>query len=245
MPGIAALRHEIRHLLPPWRRLAASALCFASEECVAYLLLPRTDNRGAAAVVRPRAGVGLGAKEQSMARILIVDDEIGVVNALRRMCLNSMMTPAIPDPQVMTFISPLQAIKHVRDNGVDLVISDYRMPEMDGATFLTKVKERQPDTARMILSAYTDMDGIVRAINDAGIFRFVNKPWSDADLRVAIVQVLEHRELVLENRRLANEVRVQRGIISKQQAELERLETETPGITRVRWSEDGGVLLED
>jgi DNA-binding NtrC family response regulator len=180
-----------------------------------------------------------------MAKILIVDDEAGVVNALRRMCLNPMITPTIPDVQVTAFTSPLQAIDYVRDHAVDLVISDYRMPEMDGASFLTRVKELQPDTARMILSAYTDMEGIVRAINDAGIFRFVSKPWADADLRVAIVQVLEHRDLLLENRRLANEVRAQRGIISRQQAELERLEAETPGITRVRWSEDGGVLLED
>ena len=180
-----------------------------------------------------------------MAKLLIVDDEPNVVSALRRMCLNPMMTPAIPDAQVTTFTSPSQALKHVRDHTVDLVISDYRMPEMDGATFLTRVKELQPDTARMILSAYTDMEGIVRAINDAGIFRFVSKPWSDADLRFSIVQVLQHRELLLENQQLANEVRVQRGIISRQQAELERLEAESPGITRVRWSEDGGVLLED
>ena len=161
------------------------------------------------------------------------------------MCVNPMITPTIPDPQVTTFGSPVQAIDHVRHYPVDLVISDYRMPEMDGASFLVRVRDLQPDSARMILSAYTDMDGIVRAINDVGIFRFVSKPWSDVDLRVSIVQALEHRSLLLENRQLANEVRVQRGLISRQQAELERLEAESPGITRVRWTEDGGVLLDD
>jgi response regulator RpfG family c-di-GMP phosphodiesterase len=112
-------------------------------------------------------------------------------------------------------------------------------------SFLTRVKELQPDTARIILSACTDMEGIVRAINEAGIFRFVSKPWSDAELKAIVLQVLAHRELLLENRRLADEVRCQRGVISKQQLELERLEAESPGITRVRWSEDGGVLLEE
>jgi len=180
-----------------------------------------------------------------MAELLIVDDEPSVVSALRRMCLDPMITPAIPDAHVTTFTSPVEAIEYVRDHGIDLVISDFRMPEMDGATFLTQVKELQPDTARMILSAYTDMEGIVRAINDAGIFRFVSKPWSNAELRASIVQILQHRGLMLENQLLANEVRVQRGIISHQQAELERLEAETPGITRVRWTKDGGVLLED
>ena len=89
------------------------------------------------------------------------------------------------------------------------------------------------------------MDGIARANNDAGIFRFVTKPWSDPELKAAIVDVLAFRSLQLENRRLANEVRQQRHTISRQQVELERLERESPGITHVRWSEDGGVLLHE
>jgi len=180
-----------------------------------------------------------------MSNLLIVDDEPNVLNALRRMCMNRSAVPALPDPHVATFTSPLDAIEYVRANPVDVVISDYRMPAMDGATFLTMVGKLQPDAARMILSACTDMDGIIRAINHAGILRFVAKPWTDAELRGAIVQILDHRHLALENRRLADEVRRQHGIISRQQFELERLEAETPGITRVRWSEDGGVLLED
>jgi response regulator RpfG family c-di-GMP phosphodiesterase len=95
-----------------------------------------------------------------------------------------------------------------------------------------------------MLSAFTDLDGIVRAINDAGIFRFVAKPWTDTDLRASIIQVLQHRHLMLENRRLADHVRSQDCVISRQQLELERLEAETPGITRVHWSDDGGVMLE-
>jgi len=184
------------------------------------------------------------SEEIPMANLLIVDDEPNVLNALRRMCMNRAAMPAIPDPHVFAFTSPHDALDHLRGHPVDIVISDYRMPEMDGATFLTMAKRLQPDAARMVLSAFTDLDGIVRAINDAGIFRFVAKPWTDSDLRASIVQVLEHRHLLLENRRLADEVRKQSGIISRQQLELERLEAETPGITHVRWSEDGGVLLE-
>ena len=180
-----------------------------------------------------------------MAQLLIVDDEPNVLNALRRMCMNRSATPAIPEPHVATFTSPLDAVAYVRSHPVDVVISDYRMPEMDGATLLTMVKKTQPDAARMILSACTDMDGIIRAINDAGIFRFVAKPWADTELRAAIIQVLEHRHLTIENRRLADEVRRQHGVISRQQMELQRLEAETPGITRVHWSDDGGVLLEE
>jgi two-component system probable response regulator PhcQ len=180
-----------------------------------------------------------------MSSLLIVDDEPNVLNALRRLCQNSAILPAIPEPSIATFTSPLEALEHVRQHAVDLVISDYRMPDMDGATFLACVRERQPDTARIIMSACTDIDGIVRAINHAGIFRFVSKPWSDPDLKAAIIEVLAHRGLLLENRRLADEVRAQRSVITRQQVELERLERESPGITKVRWTEDGGVLLED
>ena len=179
-----------------------------------------------------------------MASLLIVDDEPNVLNALRRMCLNRTMLPAIPDPSVTAFTSPLEAIDYLRDHPVDLVISDYRMPDMDGATLLTRVKALRPDTARIILSACADLDGIARAINDAGIFRFVSKPWSDPELKAAIVDVLAFRSLQVENRRLANEVRQQRLAISRQQLELDRLERGSPGHTRVEWTEDGGVLVQ-
>jgi DNA-binding NtrC family response regulator len=180
-----------------------------------------------------------------MTSLLVVDDEANVVSALRRMLLNPAALPALREPHLTTFTSPVEALEHVAHHHVDLVISDYRMPVMDGVSFLTRVKELQPDAARIILSAYADMEGIVRAINEAGIFRFISKPWSDAELKAIVVQVLAHRELLVENRRLADEMRVQRGVISRQQVELARLEAESPGITRVRWSEDGGVLLED
>lgn len=178
-----------------------------------------------------------------MSTLMIVDDEPNVLSALRRLCQNNVSLPAIADPSVVTFTSPIEALAYLDDHRVDLVISDYRMPDMDGSTFLARVRERQADAARIIMSACSDIDGIVRAINQAGVFRFVSKPWSDPDLKTAINEVLAHRALTLENRRLADEVRAQRNVITRQQLELERLERESPGITNVHWSEDGGVLL--
>jgi two-component system probable response regulator PhcQ len=180
-----------------------------------------------------------------MTNLLLVDDEANVLSALRRMLLNPAAPPDLRDTRLTMFTSPIEALEHVASHHVDLVIADYRMPAMDGVSFLTRVKELQPDTARIILSACADMEGIIRAINEAGIFRFVSKPWSDAELKGTVAQVLAHRDLLVENHRLADEVRCQQGVISRQQLELKRLESESPGITRVRWTEDGGVLLED
>jgi two-component system probable response regulator PhcQ len=136
-----------------------------------------------------------------MTTLLILDDEPHVLSALRRMLMNQAAMPAVPDPLVVTFTSPHDAIDFVRSHPVDVVISDYRMPEMDGATFLAMVRKVNPDAARIMLSAFTDLDGIVRAINDAGIFRFVAKPWTDTDLRASIIQVLQHRPGPLAERR--------------------------------------------
>jgi two-component system probable response regulator PhcQ len=180
-----------------------------------------------------------------MCSLLIVDDEPNVLSAMRRLCQNAAILPALPAPSIATFTSPLTALAYLDDHDVDIVISDYRMPEMDGAAFLARVKLRHPDTARIIMSACSDIDGIVRAVNQAGIFRFVSKPWTDPDLKATILEVLAHRRLLLENRVLADELRAQRDVIVRQKVELERLERESPGITRVRWTEDGGVLLEE
>jgi DNA-binding NtrC family response regulator len=184
-------------------------------------------------------------KELQMSSLVIVDDEPNVLSAMRRLCQNAAILPAIPEPTITTFTSPVDALAHLDTHRVDIVISDYRMPQMDGASFLAQVKARYPDAARIIMSACSDVDGIVRAVNQAGIFRFVSKPWTDPDLKATIIDVLAHRRLLLENRELADEVRAQRNVIVRQQLELERLERESPGITKVHWSDDGGVLLEE
>jgi len=185
------------------------------------------------------------AEGASMSSLLIVDDEPNVLSAMRRLCQNAAVMPAIHNPSIATFTSAPDALDYLDHHDVDIVISDYRMPEMDGASFLARVKERHPDTARIIMSACSDIDGIVRAVNQAGIFRFVSKPWSDPDFKATILEVLAHRRLLIENRELADEVRAQRDVILRQKLELERLERESPGITKVRWTEDGGVLLEE
>jgi DNA-binding NtrC family response regulator len=181
-----------------------------------------------------------------MYRIMLVDDEINVLSALKR----SLQRIAFDEldgerPEIETFISARQALARVHARPVDLVISDFRMPEMSGIEFLTLAVKEQPDVARLVLSGNADLDTVVDAINKVQIYRFIAKPWHDFELKTAVVQALAARSLVMENRRLADLVRKQYGKISRREAELRRLESESPGITNLKLAPDGSILLDD
>lgn len=130
-----------------------------------------------------------------MQRILLVDDEQNVLNALRRELAGTY--------EVETFTSPQGALQRARETDFALVVSDYRMPDMDGVAFLEIFGQLQPDAVRLILSGQADIEALIKAINVTHIYRFLPKPWSEADLKVNILQGLVYREAILENRRIA------------------------------------------
>lgn len=182
-----------------------------------------------------------------MYRIMLVDDEENILNALRRLLT---ATPCVCDGieykiRVDSFSSADEALQFARHNAVDLVLSDYRMPRKDGVTFLKEFKEIQPNAARLILSGYADLNAVIGAINEAQIYRFINKPWNDYELVSSIAQALAHRDLALENQRLADRARVENGAMTPQELERKRLEEQEPGITRVNWGPDGSVILDE
>jgi len=181
-----------------------------------------------------------------MYRILLVDDEINILSALKRSLQRIEFDELDGErPEIETFVSARQALDRVERAPVDLIVSDFRMPEMSGVEFLTEAVRLQPDVARLVLSGHADLDSVVDAINKVQIFRFIAKPWHDFELKTAIVQALATRALVMENRRLADLVRKQYGRISRQDAELRRLEAESPGITQLKRDADGSILLDD
>lgn len=81
---------------------------------------------------------------------------------------------------------------------IDLVISDMRMPEMDGARFLELVRECWPDTMRLLLTGYADVNSIIEAINRGEIHRYITKPWDDNDIVLIVRQALERKALEQE-----------------------------------------------
>lgn len=176
-----------------------------------------------------------------MRRVLLLDDEINVLHALQR-SLRQIFKDM--DFKVELFTTSETAIQRMAEESFDFVISDYHMPKMNGVDFLRIVKELQPDAVRMMLSASADFNTVIGAINEAEVFRYIAKPWKTEELEETINLAGQRRDQMLEERRLADEVRVQRGELSPQEQEARRLEEADPGITKVKWGPDGSVLLD-
>lgn len=130
-----------------------------------------------------------------MNRILLLDNEENVLNALRQELQD--------EYEVEAHASAQDALTRSREALFDLVIADYHMPDMDGVQFLKQFGEIQPDAVRMILSGHMDIKGLLGAINETHVYRFIAKPWESVVLKSEIAQVLNYRRILLENRRLA------------------------------------------
>jgi response regulator RpfG family c-di-GMP phosphodiesterase len=133
--------------------------------------------------------------EEAPWNLLCVDDEPNILSALRRL-----LRPH--GYQVTIAGSGAQALAIMEEQPFDLVISDMRMPEMDGAQFLEQVKRRWPDTVRLLLTGYADVTSTVDAINKGEIYRYISKPWDDEELVQIVRQALERKALEREKVRL-------------------------------------------
>ena len=122
--------------------------------------------------------------------IVIVDDEDMVLKSLGSFL--SLET----EYNVEAFISAKKALEYIENNSVDLVVSDYLMPEMDGITFLAKVKEIKPQVPRIILTGYADKENAIKAINDVGLFQYIEKPWDNEDILIIFRNGLEKQRLM-------------------------------------------------
>lgn len=163
-----------------------------------------------------------------MTRILLVDDEPHVLSALQR------TLRAWPDLQCEAYTNPFDALNRVCECDFDVVISDYLMPEMSGIVLLQTLKDVAPNTVRLMLSASTDFDTAMSAINDAEVFRFINKPWQIEQLEESIRLAIARRIELLGQ---------QQAELSPQEREARRLEAEEPGLLTVRRAPDGSVIL--
>jgi len=146
--------------------------------------------------------------------ILLVDDEDSILSALRRLLRRESY-------QVVTANGGQAGLDELARRRVDVIVSDQRMPGMSGVEFLHRAKELYPDTVRMVLSGYADLQSITDAINEGAIYKFLSKPWDDERLKAEIEEAFRYKALHDENRRLNLELQAANAELIRVNAQLQ------------------------
>lgn len=131
--------------------------------------------------------------------IVLVDDEEMVLTSIRAFL--SLET----DYDVSTYSNPAEAVRHFGARPVDVIVTDYLMPHMTGLDLLRKAKEVQPSAARILLTGHADKQSAIHAINEVGLYQYLEKPWDNAQLLLVINSAIERTRLLrmLEDKVLA------------------------------------------
>jgi EAL domain-containing protein (putative c-di-GMP-specific phosphodiesterase class I)/FixJ family two-component response regulator len=127
--------------------------------------------------------------------LLLVDDEPNILAALKRLFRQD-------GYKILTADSGAAGLEVLKENQVDVIMSDQRMPSMTGVEFLRHAKEKYPDTMRLVLSGYTELQSITDAINEGAIYKFLTKPWDDQQIRDQISDAFTQKQMSDENRKL-------------------------------------------
>jgi DNA-binding NtrC family response regulator len=146
--------------------------------------------------------------------IIIVDDEEMVLTSL------SSFLSLETEYNVKTFTSGKEALNFVKNNEIDLVVSDYLMPEMDGISFLAQVKKIKPEVPRIILTGYADKENAIKAINEVGLFQYIEKPWDNDDLLIIFRNGLERQQLMKKLQEKIGEINIAYGELQDLQREI-------------------------
>ncbi|EGF30851.1 Complex sensory protein with histidine kinase domain [Oxalobacteraceae bacterium IMCC9480] len=131
--------------------------------------------------------------------LLLVDDEVNIVSSLKRLLRRE-------DLHILTANSGSEGLALLAQHPVDVILSDQRMPGMTGVEFLSMAKTRFPETVRIVLSGYTELQSVTDAVNEGDIYKFLTKPWDDIKLRGHVDEAFQRKELADENRRLTRAV---------------------------------------
>lgn len=122
--------------------------------------------------------------------VLIVDDEDMVITSIRA------FLELETEYEVHGFTSPQEAARYMEVNPVDVVVSDYLMPKMNGIQLLARAKELQPEAARVLLTGHADKQSAIQAINQIGLYQYLEKPWENSQLLLVINSAIERTQLL-------------------------------------------------
>ncbi|MBZ4203116.1 MAG: response regulator [Methylovulum sp.] len=143
--------------------------------------------------------------------ILFVDDEPNILKSLQRLFRSV-------NYDVYTAESGLAGLAIVKEHRIDVIVSDMRMPHMDGAEFLEHIANEAPDIIRILLTGYSDIQSTIAAVNKGKIYSYLSKPWEDNELKIQLANAIEQKHLREERQQLFI-------IINQQNAELKDLNT--------------------
>jgi DNA-binding NtrC family response regulator len=122
--------------------------------------------------------------------VVIVDDEDMVITSLRA------YLQLETEYNIVGFTDPEQAIQYLTGNDVDVVVSDYLMPKLNGLQVLAQAKKHQPEAARVLLTGHADKQSAIQAINDVGLFQYIEKPWDNPQLLLVVQSAIERTQLL-------------------------------------------------
>jgi len=134
--------------------------------------------------------------------LLFVDDEENVLKSLRRIFIEE-------NYRILTAGNGTEALAILEREQINLVVSDYMMPGMNGVDLLRGVKQRWPETIRIMLTGHADVQAIMGAVSDGAVYKFITKPWNDEDVRLTVSLALQQYALMQENRTLKEITRQQ------------------------------------
>ncbi len=150
-------------------------------------------------------------------KIVVVDDEKIVTSAFKTL----LKVEGFSDAHF--FNSPKDALNYLKDNQPDLVISDFLMPEMNGLEFLSEVKKLYPEVSKILLTGYADKENAIKAINEIGLYRYIEKPWNNDDLIINIKNGIERSYLLSELRQKNSELEDAKKELEKYSHNLEQI----------------------
>lgn len=150
------------------------------------------------------------------ATLLLVDDEENILSSLKRLLRRD-------GYRILSATSGAEGLQLLASHDVDVIVSDQRMPQMTGVEFLRKAREICPDTVRIVLSGYTELQSIIDAVNEGAVYKFLTKPWDDDQLRGHIRQATRQKRLADENLELTTELAAANAALAESNRDLEVL----------------------
>lgn len=184
----------------------------------------------------------------NMGKIVVVDDDKIVTSAFATL----LKVEGFSDAHF--FNEPKLAIEFLKENTPDLVISDFLMPEMNGLEFLSEVKKIHPEVSRILLTGYADKENAIRAINEVGLYRYIEKPWNNDDLIINIKNGIERSYLLSQLRQKIAELEIAKKelenysqnlekIVEERTVDLKQSNAKLEGI--ITYCADGIVILDE